>query len=154
MPSIKLRHWPQGAHKIWSSRKRMWPTEDVVEEIVNGGCHLVPKMSPRVPCCDHWRLSFSLPELYLAKARNHGQNLTYFIFKSLYYHKIKCISVEDETLPSYLAKTTMLYACEQTPTDEWTDENLTQNLQMLFLLLQTSLRCGIMFPRNMFPRNC
>ena len=55
--------WPSCARE-WSTRERLWPDINVVENITQGGFHVVPKSSPD----GNFRLSFTRAETMLIEA--------------------------------------------------------------------------------------
>jgi len=85
---LKLNCWPDLANE-WRSRNRvsLFPKQRTVEEIVSEGCLLVaknPDLNHSQERCDaeldaHWRLSFSLAEIRLSKARSGKQNYCFFV---------------------------------------------------------------------------
>ena len=61
--SIKTIEWPTNSD--WPTRERKWPSEDLVEKIVQEGYHLVPKSHPEDKKEVTWRFSFSKAEVTL-----------------------------------------------------------------------------------------
>ncbi len=70
--AIKCDGWPLCAQE-WSSRSRCWPSQDVVQKIIEGGFHIVCKSS----CEGDFRLSYSNAEKLLIKNLNDLQHKTY-----------------------------------------------------------------------------
>ena len=66
VPSLRLNFWPQQVAD-WIKRSRRWPLQNDIHCIVEDGCQVVPRSSPGGDSSSEWRLSFSIPELSLAK---------------------------------------------------------------------------------------
>ena len=65
--AINCPLWPPDAHE-WVIRERLkgWPTKNIVDAIVKGGCHLVSKPNGKKQNDDtQWRYSFSQAETIL-----------------------------------------------------------------------------------------
>ena len=125
VPCVKLQEWPTVATE-WRERQRLWPPKDVVDEIVEGGCHLVVK-SPNKKDGENaaaaddyqWRFSFSIAEYRLADLRTTHQRLVYFLFKHLFYRELKTVECNGTRLSSYVVKTVMMWAMEEVPPSDW-----------------------------------
>ena len=127
----QLDFWPPEAAD-WLTRTRQWPSQDVVDQISQQPCFLVHKPPSTQPeDMDKWSLSFTLAEQMLCLRRSEGMRLTYFCFKAMFY---KCLHVtlDDKEFSSYLCKTVMMWALEELPPGQWTEENLLTNLLLLF----------------------
>ena len=84
VPSVSLLFWPdQATARI--NRLRLWPLQDIVQNIVDKGCQLVPRSSPKGDVHSEWRISFSCPEVSLAQLCSTEQKQAYYFFKILYY---------------------------------------------------------------------
>ncbi|KAK3732833.1 hypothetical protein QZH41_002830 [Actinostola sp. cb2023] len=129
--SVPCRKWPSCARK-WSLRARPsgWPSRELIDQVFQGGCHLVPKYDPSggndaatsegAACSDatpktQWRYSFSLPEKLLMKSITDDQKMCYLIFKYLFAWCVKLESV----ITTYTAKTLFLWELETVPADQW-----------------------------------
>ena len=119
VPCFYCPFWPNIAAE-WYERDRLWPSKKEIQKIVNNGCHVVAKSNTINSDEYSWRWSFSLAERKLAQLRNPAQKYCYFLFKSFFY---KCIKfyMDDRMLPSYVAKTCMLFVCES-HNEEWWDD--------------------------------
>ena len=120
--SLPVPEWPTIASE-WSDRYRKydWPTKELKETIVKGGCHVVPvshatSVTPNL----EWRLSFSRGEKVLARSLNNTQRQCYMLLKILYYYELKHLG----GIASYHLKTSLFWACERTPTLFWTPESM------------------------------
>ena len=92
VPALKLLFWPLQA-QAWINRTRKYPSRDIIQSIVDGGCQLVPRSSPGGDSNSECRLSFSNPEAILARLRNKDQQRTYFFIKMLFYRYWKSLII-------------------------------------------------------------
>lgn len=110
--------WPEIASE-WKTRERQWPSDETNQKIFQAGCFIVAKQSQEG--VDHsleWRWSFSSAEISLAGVRSPMMKYCYFVFKSMFYRYFK--GAEHQiSLPSYVAKTCMLYLSEQHQESWW-----------------------------------
>ncbi|KAK3104631.1 hypothetical protein FSP39_006704 [Pinctada imbricata] len=121
---IRCNTWPDVAYK-WLTRNRSfnWPSWDIIRNIVQSGCHVVPIGDPHSPNCHHeWRISFSVAERTLMHSFNHAQFLIYNLLR-LTLKRIIEREVPD-VLCSYFMKTTLFYTAENTPVELWRVDNL------------------------------
>ncbi|KAK3732853.1 hypothetical protein QZH41_012357, partial [Actinostola sp. cb2023] len=129
--SVPCRKWPSCARQ-WFLRTKAcgWPSRELIDQVFQGGCHLVPKYDPSggndaatsegAACSDatpktHWRYSFSLAEKVLMKSITDDQRMCYLIFKYLFARFVKLESV----ITTYTAKTLFLWELETVPADQW-----------------------------------
>ena len=130
VPAVKLDFWPSEAWE-WVHRSRKWPHVPLVVDITQTPCFLVHKpFRLDDPFANEWYISFTLAEKIIARKRSEGMQMTYFFFKAIYYCSLKYTSEEKE-FGSYLAKTTMMWACEEYPIHQWTPDNLDANIRIL-----------------------
>ena len=81
--SIFCEGWPSCA-KEWITRDRLWPKNELVEEIAQSGFHIVPKASSH----GDFRLSFSFAESTLIKSLTILQRRVIRVFKAVVkYHQ-------------------------------------------------------------------
>lgn len=126
--SVPCKTWPTCASK-WSLRDRPsgWPSRELIDEVVQGGCHLVPKYDPlgkdssegavggeSTPLTT-WRYSFSLAEKTLMNSITDDQRMCYLIFKYIFARFVKL----DSIITTYSAKTLFLWELETVPLDQW-----------------------------------
>ncbi|WAR02278.1 hypothetical protein MAR_008836 [Mya arenaria] len=94
VPAFKFGDWPRPAAE-WKTRNRQWPSEEIVQKVLECGCHIVskrplfsdlngdPANEDNSPESDKtntfFRLSFSRCELLLAKSLTESQNDRYII---------------------------------------------------------------------------
>ena len=115
--SIYCKFWPNLASE-WCTRQRLYPSHDMIKKIAQAGCYVVPKKRENSSNELDWRWSFSSAEMLLAQTRTSTMKYCYFIFKSLFYKYLK-FKVNNKSLPSYVAKTCMLYVSESHSEDWW-----------------------------------
>ncbi|KAK3093556.1 hypothetical protein FSP39_017268 [Pinctada imbricata] len=116
---IPCYNWPDIANN-WVIRDRSydWPTNEMIQNIVRNGCHVVPIGDPDSPCYEHeWRISFSLAERTLMHSFNHTQFLVYNLLR------LTLKRVIEKGIPnvfcSYFMKTTLFYIAEKTSIQFW-----------------------------------
>ena len=119
VPCFYCPFWPNIATE-WYERDRLWPNKKEIRKIVKNGCHVVAKSNTINSDEYNWRWSFSLAERKLAQIRNSSQKYCYFLFKCLFYKYVK-FYINDRVLPSYIAKTCMLFVCESHSEEWWGD---------------------------------
>ena len=144
VPSVSLKFWPQQAID-WIERSRLWPLQNDIQRIVDDGCQVVPRSSPGGDSESEWRLSFSIPEVSLAKLRRRDQQMAYYVFKVIFYQHLKSIEsseAEKKSLYSYVMKTTMLWFCEEYPPTDPVWESLEVSVHMLLARLADGLQEG------------
>ncbi|XP_047131461.1 uncharacterized protein LOC124810514 isoform X1 [Hydra vulgaris] len=130
VPCFYAPFWPDAA-SFWVNRNRFWPDSQLVGSIYKNGFHIVPKSLPDGDERLEWQLSFSAAESVLSLHRSEKQNYIYFLFKSLFYKYVKTYS-HEKSLPTYICKTVMMWACEQQPQSWW--EQVSPENGVLFLI--------------------
>ena len=125
VPAITVSSWPAIAEE-WKVRDRHWPPQNVLNNILTSGCHIVPKPYTGIERNENldWRWSFTRAEMLLAHARSDKMNFVYLILKTMFYMYLKVIEVDERTLPSYLVKTLMLWQCESSTEDWWQQKSV------------------------------
>ena len=141
--SVKCLGWPPMAQSwLIRERKNGWPDAEMVSEVKQGGCDLVP-----VAHRDHkndklqWRISFSRAEIILIRSWTVIQKVVYHMLR--YFAKQQLIKKEwrngNEIICNYHLKTLMLWACEEKSSDWWNSncviEICSQLLQTMVLWL-------------------
>ncbi|OWF41496.1 uncharacterized protein LOC110462357 [Mizuhopecten yessoensis] len=126
--SFPCSQWPLEAYE-WVSRPRLhgWPDKASRDQIVQGGCHLVP-VGDRTSADTflQWRISFTAAEKKLVHSLTHTQFLVYGLHK--YFLKqisdrLKQIFGDEDILSSYIIKTVIFYVVESTPDSLWQEKN-------------------------------
>ena len=128
--------WPEELNE-WRTRQRpyQWPSSDLVNKVINGWVHLVPKAHKSSKKKDiEWRLSFSLAEIHLAQSLTEEQRLSYLALKVICHVEAK----ELDGFSSYFLKTVLFWTCERTPRELWTADNLGKTF---LILLDEVIRC-------------
>lgn len=129
--------WPAEASG-WLIRKRKFdfPSARVIKAILDYGVDIVPK--PRTvdrpflansSCSTKflWRLSFSIPELFLVNSWNDAQRICYRYAKTLLRRNLGRLGI-----PSYCLLNVMFWLMEETHSTQWIDRHLVLCLQMFF----------------------
>src|SRR6218665_687158 len=129
--------WPPEAHE-WITRKRLngWPTDNIVERIVKGGCHLVSKPHGKNPNDDtQWRYSFSQAETILIhNTWTPVQKYIYHLLRIVKRHLVlQCGGNIKTFISNYYIKTLMLWSCEEKPAEFWEDRNIVTSVRELLL---------------------
>src|SRR6218665_1774459 len=141
--------WPKEA-RGWLNRPRLngWPTNDIISEVVQSGCHVV--------CANHrscrddklqWRFSFSLAEVILLQSWTPKQQIVYHLLRFFAKRELiqKNCRKEDEVLCPYHLKTIMLWTCEDMLPEWW---NFSSVISICCELLQ---RLSEWLKRRFFP---
>lgn len=149
VPAFYFSGWPKQA-TAWRDRDRKWPTLDLVQQVLDGGYHVVPKSSSEKSVDYEWRVSFSYAENTILKAIHK------YSWCKQCYRIVKCLVKYHVSLPSiittYHCKTVFLWTLERYPPATWTEENLGKRFlgiidQILHALSQRSL------PQYFIPEN-
>ncbi|OWF36664.1 uncharacterized protein LOC110441344 [Mizuhopecten yessoensis] len=139
--------WPRGADE-WVHRTRLhgWPTQTMIDRIVQGGCHVVPvgdKSSTDTLL--QWRISFACAERLLVHSLTHPQFrlyglLKYFLtqIKELLDHIIG----DSDILCSYFIKTVIFFAVENSPSVLWHERNTFLCLRFCLSILTAWVKSG------------
>ncbi|XP_069124855.1 uncharacterized protein [Argopecten irradians] len=154
--------WPKEA-RDWIQRARLcgWPHPNLIDKIVDRGCHLVPVGDK---CSEdtflQWRISFAAAERCLVHCFTHVQVKVYTLLK--YFLKqikqtLKDTIGDDDILCSYFLKTTMFFAIEDTSEMFWQDKNLFYCFWFCFNIIIAWVRAGFcpnyfIQANNMFQR--
>ena len=125
--AIKCDGWPLCAQE-WLSRSRYWPSDGIVQTIIDGGFHIVCKSSAE----GDFRLSYSNAEILLIQNLIDLQYKTYRAFKAFVNHYKKEWSPDAKTtICSYHLKTILLWHCEKSDPKDWTKETVVSHLLSL-----------------------
>ena len=148
---IQCNFWPPMA-KEWITRERKWPPQDLVADAVKQGCQLVakPKGFSRAATdqgsSDHidkaqWRMSFTLAEKVINKARSPTQKLVYLMAKIIFYTHLK-LTEDGHEFSSYILKTCMMWLQEETSGDVWTENNIVAMVSQMFVKMKDAVVTG------------
>ena len=144
--------WPKIASE-WETRERQWPSPGQIQMILDAGCFVVAKpfiQESRESFLD-WRWSFSSAEISLANFRTASMKFCYFIFKSIFYRFLKEETEDGKCLPSYVAKTCMLYASEELGAQWFEDNSIAHCIIFLLRNLRQSLTSSFV-PHYFIPK--
>ncbi|XP_013397257.1 uncharacterized protein LOC106164043 [Lingula anatina] len=114
--------WPSEA-EAWRKRQRKskWPSQDLVEEIVKSGCHVIPGAHPSSKNREiEWGFSFASAQKKLAQTFTPSQRHCFLLFKMLYYDYL---DLPTFITPDHLL-TLFLWECEKIPQEEWAGLNI------------------------------
>ncbi|XP_033755711.1 uncharacterized protein LOC117338466 [Pecten maximus] len=145
--AFRCTSWPSESNE-WVSRHRLhnWPDKCLRDQIVQDGCHLVPvgdKTSAYTFL--QWRISFATAERKLIHSLSHVQVLVYCLLKYLLKQisgKLKQIYGDTDILSSYIIKTTILHAVENTPLSLWEEKNTFLCFMLCLNILATWVKAG------------
>ena len=134
--AIECPSWPIAA-KEWTCREREhnWPSEKCVEQVVEGGCHVVAKPhDSNIGDDTEWRYSFSKAEIVLIHTWTAKQKHVYHILRLIKSELVqKLASDSRKVLSTYFIKTLMLWKCEDLRQEFWAQENLENIICKLLL---------------------
>ncbi|OWF54951.1 uncharacterized protein LOC110465754 isoform X1 [Mizuhopecten yessoensis] len=149
--------WPKEALE-WKMRTRLhgWPSETLLNKIVKGGCHVVPigdKSTNNTLL--QWRISFACAERLLVHSLNHTQFKVYGLFKILLKNIKECLENTfqgEDILSSYILKTIVFNAVENTPETFWNENNTFVCFWFCFNILCAWVKGGYC-PQYFIPKN-
>ncbi|KAK3104499.1 hypothetical protein FSP39_003444 [Pinctada imbricata] len=121
--TLQCSIWPRQAMSfIYRSLLHGWPCNDVLTDICNDGCLLVPINSKQQVYSElmdlEWRISFSLAEKKLIHSMNYCQFLTYGLMKIFLNEVLKKIPDAEDLLCSYFMKTAVFWEISEC-SDHW-----------------------------------
>jgi len=121
VPHLKCKSWPEIARE-WIFRKRCfgWPSQEMINEIVQQGCYIVAVGSKvNDGSGNEWTLSFNLAERYIVFTFNHAQLMIHGLLKIILREIINQHEDISELLCSYFLKTTLFWVIEETQRSLW-----------------------------------
>jgi hypothetical protein len=121
-----LQTWPRQAEQwIYRHRPGQWPTDILINEIVNYGCLLVPIGPKEIDNNELlWRISFSMAEKQLSHSMNYTQILCYALLKLSLKNIIDRNDKVKGLLCSYFMKTAVFWLSEEICTNTFKLHNL------------------------------
>ena len=134
--AIKCPSWPIAAQEwICREREHNWPSEKCIEQVVEGGCHVVAKPhDSNIGDDTEWRYSFSKAEIVLIHTWTAKQKHVYHILRLIKSELVqKLASDSRKVLSTYFIKTLMLWKCEDLRQEFWAQENLENIICKLLL---------------------
>ena len=137
VPAFKAPGWPMVAQE-WMRRQRKWPSQKVIDQILQEGFHLVakaPKNGGNLEC--DFRISFANAEFLLSRELNEVQRECYRCLKK--FHRAY-LSTKPKSLVSFHLKNLFLQTVEETGAEMWTQSNRVECMMTLFRNLLEALR--------------
>ena len=137
VPAFKAPGWPMVAQE-WMRRERKWPSQKVIDQILQEGFHLVvkaPKNGGNLEC--DFRISFANAEFLLSRELNEVQRECYRCLKK--FHRAY-LSTKPKSLVSFHLKNLFLQTVEETGAEMWTQSNRVECMMKLFRNLLEALR--------------
>ena len=137
VPAFKAPGWPIVAQE-WIRRERKWPSQEVIDQILQEGFHLVvkaPKNGGNLEC--DFRISFANAEFLLSRELNEVQRQCYRCLKK--FHRAY-LSTKPKSLVSFHLKNLFLQTVEETGAEMWTQSNRVECMMKLFRNLLEALR--------------
>jgi hypothetical protein len=109
-----LHSWTrQAEQRIYCHRPGQWPTDMLINDIVNYGCILVPIGPKEIDNNELlWRISFSMAEKQLSHSMNYTQILCYALLKLCLKNFIDRNDKVKDLLCSYFMKT-LCFGCQK-----------------------------------------
>lgn len=122
--NIKLQ-WMTNISQAWIDRMRSWPSSDELKNEMNY-TYIIAKPSFKEKAnlnTTEFRYSFAHVERKIFSLQSPNQKLIFLIFKSIFYQWI--IPIDHDRISSYIAKTIMLWICEEKPPNDvfWEGNN-------------------------------
>ena len=137
VPAFKAPGWPMVAQE-WIRRERKWPSQKVIDQILQEGFHLVvkaPKNGGNLEC--DFRISFANAEFLLSRELNEVQRECYRCLKK--FHRAY-LSTKPKSLVSFHLKNLFLQTVEETGAEMWTQSKRVECMMKLFRNLLEALR--------------
>jgi hypothetical protein len=118
--------WPRQSEQwIYRHRPGQWPTDILINDIVNYGCILVPIGPKEIDNNELlWRMSFSMAEKQLSHSMNYTQILCYALLKLSLKNIIDRNDKVKGLLCSYFMKTAVFWLSEEICTNTFKLQNL------------------------------
>ncbi|VDI14246.1 Hypothetical predicted protein [Mytilus galloprovincialis] len=115
---LRSKYLPYQA-KPWILRyRRQWPSDVVIDRIINNGCLLVPIGPETLAGCNLlWRISFSVAEKHLVHSFNFTQLLCYGLLKLTLKLIVNTNEDAKDLMCSYYLKTALFWVSEEMDID-------------------------------------
>jgi hypothetical protein len=138
-----LYSWPRQAEQwIYRHRPGQWPSDILINDIVNYGCILVPIGPKEIENSELlWRISFSMAEKQLSHAMNYTQILCYALLKLSLKNIIDRHDAVKELLCSYFMKTSVFWLSEEISINTFQLQNLFHCYLLCLDKLITWVKC-------------
>ena len=130
--AVTCLSWPKEAAD-WKTRQRAygWPDQDLLENVVNGGCHLVPFQSTSSSQDSTvFRLSFACAEVALVYTWTPIQKHIYHVLRLIKGDVVRQLELHGHRniVHAYHFKTLMLWACETKPPAFWDESRIKSSV--------------------------
>lgn len=115
IPCIRCPSWPSVADP-WRKRPRFegWPSNHVIEKIVDKGCLCIPNDTTKGTYITVWQYSFVLAENCLFQdGISPSQKYCYLLLSFICFCGLKC----NKAVNTRVLKHAFFYACERIPSD-------------------------------------
>ena len=130
--------WPENSSDF-HRRESSWPSKSAVSEIVNRGCHVVPKPRSKESGSRDWTYDFSVAAMILESEFSEPERAVYLILELLKRNYLDVDGDINSGLKAYHLKTAMFWTCTQQVEDVW-HENLEEALRAVLKNLLSFLR--------------
>ena len=135
--AISCDGWPSCARE-WITRDRIWPQTDLIQKIIDGGFHIVPKSSTE----GDFRLPFSYAETTLIASLTKLQHKVLRSFKAVVkFHQSSWSPNIKDIITIYHLKTIAIWYFEKRMQNSFTEETVGTHLVLLLQELAEALRC-------------
>lgn len=150
--AMPCNKWPPTARSwIGRSKEKGWLQENLIQEIVKDGCHIVPanhRQVSKMKSKSEWRISFASAERKIAReALSDVQRQAYIVIKTVYHQRLKNL----EIISSYHLKTVFFYTCERIHGTCWEENVGSCILYFLDILIECAEKGKI--PNFFIPEN-
>ncbi|KAL4222943.1 hypothetical protein ACF0H5_018984 [Mactra antiquata] len=137
--SFYCTSWPKEVSNTFllNQAKRLWPSDTLLQDVLQSRCFVVPKGSDCGPDSDiEWRLSFSCGERLLMFDLNTIQIKCYVLMKYVKSTFLDNLPDCEGIISSYMCKTALFHTVSQTPKNDWVAEKLLNNFNKCLSTLQ------------------
>ncbi|XP_033745755.1 uncharacterized protein LOC117331265 [Pecten maximus] len=127
--SLKCNSWPKEAYEF-TTRTRLfaWPSQLMVDKIIHDGCELIPVGDQYSRDNSlQWKISFAAAERQIVYSLNHVQRKVFILLKHLLQEIERTLNdngVCNDMLNSYVMKTALFVAGENSHQNFWQEQNL------------------------------
>ncbi|KAL4230913.1 hypothetical protein ACF0H5_011288 [Mactra antiquata] len=147
--------WPQNVTNtfVMNQSKRMWPSDHLLQDILQSKCFVVPKGSDTGSNSDiEWRLSFSCGERLLMFDLNIVHIRCYILMKYIKTEFLDCVPNCKGIVSSYICKTVLFHVLSRSLDSHWLEEELLIHLNRCLTTLCKFIEDGNC-PHFIMPKN-
>ncbi|KAL4218437.1 hypothetical protein ACF0H5_023172 [Mactra antiquata] len=132
---------------------RLWPSDHLLQDILQSRCFVVPKGSDIGPNSDiEWRLSFSCGERLLMFDLNIVHIRCYILLKYIKTEFLDCVPNCKGIVSSYICKTVLFHTLSQSLDSNWLEEYLLtylyRCLKTMYLFIEDGNCPHFIMPKN------